>query len=127
MEPTVASIRRALRPPRSPVDVGQVPVDDRRALLARNRSRGQGRAPGRARRSTLADRHQDGNADSCTDERERDGDAREKARAFLALLQDGFGKPVHALWPKLQGKLNREYRNIQRFGRFGNLRLFSRA
>jgi hypothetical protein len=43
---------------------------------------------------------------------------------FLAQL---FGKPDHALWPKLQGKLNREYLNIQRFGRFGNLRLFSRA
>jgi hypothetical protein len=43
---------------------------------------------------------------------------------FLARL---FGKPDHALWPKLQGKLNREFLNIQRFGRFGNLRLFSRA
>jgi hypothetical protein len=41
---------------------------------------------------------------------------------FLARL---FGKPDHALWPKLQGKLNREYLNIQRFGGFGNLRLFS--
>src|SRR5262249_23332629 len=34
---------------------------------------------------------------------------------FLARL---FGKPDHALWPKLQGKLNRECLNIQRFGRF---------
>jgi hypothetical protein len=43
---------------------------------------------------------------------------------FLARL---FGKPDHAFWPRLQGKLNRECFNIERFGRFGNLRLFSRT
>ena len=51
-----------------------------------------GCSDGRAARrgDALTGRHQDGDADPGSDERERDGDAREKARAFFAVLEDGF-------------------------------------
>src|SRR5690349_3660832 len=57
---------------------------------------GPGPPLGPARRSALAGRHQDGDADSRTDESEGDGDARQQARAFFALPHDGFRRAVHA-------------------------------